>query len=210
MPPPLLAPAHALRARTLCAPRVARLLAPCLQDKFRHVKTSNPKIHERLIRPTGGELFMLACGWRRAGDALSLPAGTGAEAMASAVAELGRQAEAAKKERAEAEREKLRVEREAVRATRGSRRDVRPEPAPTVRPRPRPRRCAAHARRSQAMRAKREEKERLRAAMEADRREISARGPSQAIKASKLPSGGGGLAVNRLNLEEDPEDNRPA
>lgn len=62
----------------------------------------------------------------------------------------------------------------------------------------------------QAMRAKAEEKARLRAAMEADRREISARGPAQAIKASKLPAGSGGLAVNRLNLEEDLEDNRPA
>jgi hypothetical protein len=46
--------------------------------------------------------------------------------------------------------------------------------------------------------------------MQADRAEIQARGPSQSIRAVGLPTNSGGLAVNRLNLEEDPEDNRPA
>jgi len=64
--------------------------------------------------------------------------------------------------------------------------------------------------REASMRARTLEKDRLRAAMLADRKEIQARGPSQSIRAVGLPTNNGGLAVNRLNLEEDPEDNRPA
>ncbi|KAJ1621321.1 hypothetical protein T492DRAFT_1071449 [Pavlovales sp. CCMP2436] len=144
------------------------------EDKFRHIKTSNPKVHERLIRPTGGESFLLSLGWRRAGEMLSLPADVGAQAMADAVAALSARYEAEAKAKADKEREKLRVEREA------------------------------------SMRARTLEKDRLRAAMLADRKEIQARGPSQSIRAVGLPTNNGGLAVNRLNLEEDPEDNRPA
>jgi hypothetical protein len=192
------------------------------QDKYRRIKLSNPKIHERLIRPTGGELFLRACGWTRAGDELSLPAGVSAEAMAAGVAQLGAQADAAKKARGDAERLKLKEERDAVRAkhttrcTRCTRASSALDALRTSRPPGADWPCATHAAtpcplscRRQALAAKNLEKERLRAAMEADRREISARGPSQSIRATALPSNHGGLAVNRLNLEEDPEDNRP-
>jgi len=134
------------------------------------VRTTNPKIHERLIRPFGGELFMVAVGWKREGECLVLPPSVAADAMTSAVAQLHTTAEERKKARDAAEREKLRAERQA------------------------------------ALKAKQEEKERVRKAMEADRREVSARGPAETIHAQALPSGPSG--THRLNLEPDPEDNR--
>lgn len=63
-------------------------------------------------------MLLVALGWQREGDTLTLPMDKGAQQMAETVAELSRQAEAAKKARADAEREKLRVEREAVRSAR--------------------------------------------------------------------------------------------
>lgn len=106
-------------ARALTADAVdARVPAPRLrpQPKYRSVRTSNPKIHERLIRPFGGELFMVAVGWKREGECLVLPDSVAADAMATAVAQLRDTAENKKKERDAAEREKLRAERQAVRA----------------------------------------------------------------------------------------------
>lgn len=138
----------------------------------------------------------MAIGWVRDGDGLTLPGAVAGAAMAEAVATLKNTAVERKAERDRAEREKLRKEREEVaRATPFlaclSARDLTP----------------ALLHRPQAMRKKTEEKERLRKAMEADRREISARGPAEAIRAKPLPTGNSG--VNRLNLEEDPRDAQP-